>query len=339
MGKKLDLTGQKFGKLFVLNSDQYIYYSSGKRTASLCQCDCGNMKIASNNFLIQGVLNSCGCLVLENAVRLGKDIKKRIRFEPKIVSARRVFRHYKDGDLSFEEFFHLSQQNCLYCGQSPQNKQQENKRNPKSYLYGNDDGVFIYNGLDRIDSTIGHTKNNVVTCCSNCNYAKNNMSLEYFKNYVTRLFATERIMPEEHRRQSLLIDVSTLYRIENYSLASSVRSTFNRGKGYYKDGGLKIDQFYQLTQLNCFYCNLPPSNINNKAQISKGYSQYAKDTGNFIYNGLDRLDNALKHNWSNVVACCKRCNFAKSDRTFDDFLAWIDIIEQNYDNWQFFGIQ
>ena len=42
MGKKLDLTGQRFGKLVVIEKAE----SKNKQSRWLCQCDCGNTKIA-----------------------------------------------------------------------------------------------------------------------------------------------------------------------------------------------------------------------------------------------------------------------------------------------------
>lgn len=58
MGKLKDLTGQRFGKLTVIEKVDYI----GKNTRWICKCDCGNIvKIQSNN-LLTGNTKSCGCL-------------------------------------------------------------------------------------------------------------------------------------------------------------------------------------------------------------------------------------------------------------------------------------
>ena len=45
--------------------------------------------------------------------------------------------------------------------------------------------------------------------------------------------------------------------------------------------------------------------------------------GDFTYNGIDRVDNALGYTTGNVVPCCKQCNHAKSDMPYADFMAWI----------------
>ena len=58
MGKFIDLTGKRFGRLIVIQrTDQY---QSG-HIAWLCRCDCGNVAVVSGNRLKQGVTKSCGC--------------------------------------------------------------------------------------------------------------------------------------------------------------------------------------------------------------------------------------------------------------------------------------
>ncbi len=55
--KKLDLTGQRFGKLTVLTPAENI----GSRTAWLCRCDCGNETVVKTSRLRDGRTVSCGC--------------------------------------------------------------------------------------------------------------------------------------------------------------------------------------------------------------------------------------------------------------------------------------
>lgn len=65
MGKKLDLVGQRFGRLVVLSKAEE---NSHGRTRFNCQCDCGNAKIAIGSLLNNGGVRSCGCLV-SDAIR------------------------------------------------------------------------------------------------------------------------------------------------------------------------------------------------------------------------------------------------------------------------------
>lgn len=57
--KKLDLTGQRFGKLTVLGPAENV----GGRTAWLCQCDCGRQIVIKTCHLRAGHTSSCGCLM------------------------------------------------------------------------------------------------------------------------------------------------------------------------------------------------------------------------------------------------------------------------------------
>jgi hypothetical protein len=67
-----DLTGQRFGRLFVLRaSDLPKPEANGNRLGWLCRCDCGNEVIRSNKALrlSNGKVKSCGCLLRETAVK------------------------------------------------------------------------------------------------------------------------------------------------------------------------------------------------------------------------------------------------------------------------------
>ncbi len=44
------------------------------------------------------------------------------------------------------------------------------------------------------------------------------------------------------------------------------------------------------------------------------------------YNGIDRLDNRHGYEAGNVVSCCHDCNRAKSDKTLDEFRAWVSLV-------------
>lgn len=54
-----DLTGNKYGKLTVINRAA----NRGRRTYWLCKCECGNTKEVRGDHLTSGKINSCGCIV------------------------------------------------------------------------------------------------------------------------------------------------------------------------------------------------------------------------------------------------------------------------------------
>lgn len=56
---RIDLSGQKFGKLTVVK-----YAGKDKRNRALfyCKCECGNSKVVRGNHIAKGSIKSCGCL-------------------------------------------------------------------------------------------------------------------------------------------------------------------------------------------------------------------------------------------------------------------------------------
>lgn len=62
MGKKVDLTGMRFGRLTVLNDEGM---AKNKHYQWKCRCDCGNITIVGMSNLKSGTTSSCGCLQSE----------------------------------------------------------------------------------------------------------------------------------------------------------------------------------------------------------------------------------------------------------------------------------
>lgn len=58
MAKALNITGQRFGKLVALSKAN----SRSGKTYWLCQCDCGNQKEIQTSHLVNGLIQSCGCI-------------------------------------------------------------------------------------------------------------------------------------------------------------------------------------------------------------------------------------------------------------------------------------
>lgn len=58
-----DLTGQKFGKLTVINFDHWKDSKNGHRDRIWkCKCECGNYCLVNHRYLRCGDTNSCGCI-------------------------------------------------------------------------------------------------------------------------------------------------------------------------------------------------------------------------------------------------------------------------------------
>lgn len=69
MGRLINLVGQRFGKLVVLERD-YNYpiqhNLQNKKAYWKCQCDCGKQKTVQGNNLRNGDVSSCGCKTIRN---------------------------------------------------------------------------------------------------------------------------------------------------------------------------------------------------------------------------------------------------------------------------------
>lgn len=66
MGKFIDLTGQKYNRLFVAERASDHVFPNGKKEARWkCICDCGNEVFVAASHLKSGHTKSCGCYALE----------------------------------------------------------------------------------------------------------------------------------------------------------------------------------------------------------------------------------------------------------------------------------
>jgi CDP-6-deoxy-D-xylo-4-hexulose-3-dehydrase len=171
----VDITGNKYGKLTAIkyhrSTNGYIIWTF--------RCECGVEKILNTQKVKDGRIKTCGC---------GKRLKQKSPLLKEYGHASSYFAYsiYRRGakkrklnfDITFEEFKNICSQNCFYCGTSPSNILKSRNNN----------GDFIYNGIDRINSNIGYQKDNIRPSCFQCNRAKNTMSDIEFKNWINRTF-------------------------------------------------------------------------------------------------------------------------------------------------------
>lgn len=68
MGKFIDISGQRFGRLTVIKRAK----NRGEATAWLCRCDCGNEKVIRTTSIKEGRTKSCGCF--NHEVRVNQKI-------------------------------------------------------------------------------------------------------------------------------------------------------------------------------------------------------------------------------------------------------------------------
>lgn len=176
-GRRLDVTGQTFGRLTALRIDEKKTAKT-KRTYWVCSCSCGNTTSTTIGKLRSGHTISCGCRKKDGA---GGRIP-RPHNAAKIDSLFSLYKtHAKQRNYEFmlsrSEFANILQQNCVYCGNRPAQEIGQNKRSEP----------FYYNGIDRVNNKLGYTQDNCVACCKWCNYAKGTKSRDEFFAHMLRI--------------------------------------------------------------------------------------------------------------------------------------------------------
>ena len=179
--KRIDLSGKRINKLLVLNfSHSHIQPSGQKRAVWNVRCDCGVEKKMSNGTLSSGRIISCGC----EGAKLRKLGTNKKPFGE--ANFNYIFLQYKhraksknwEFEFTKDSFREVITKKCVYCNSIGQEYRINRSQN----------GKFISNGIDRIDSSKGYTVENSVPCCKNCNVMKNNLELNEFINHIKKIY-------------------------------------------------------------------------------------------------------------------------------------------------------
>lgn len=165
--------GNRYSLLLVLDR---AGSNSQKQATWECVCDCGNKVVVSGVSLRRGWRKSCDCLRGE-----------RLTLPHGEASFNNLYGHYMRNasnrnihwGLTREDFRELTSQDCQYCGVKPVQVRGESS----GY-----NGLYKYNGIDRVDSSVGYTKKNVVPCCKECNMMKRSMPTKEFLLCIKRIY-------------------------------------------------------------------------------------------------------------------------------------------------------
>ena len=86
-----DITGQKYGKLTAIK----LYHTTRNGAFWLCQCECGNTCVVSEDNLKTGKTNSCGCTRASKRSLIGKKFGK-------LTVLAKTDERYSDGSILYE---------------------------------------------------------------------------------------------------------------------------------------------------------------------------------------------------------------------------------------------
>lgn len=180
--------GQEIGHLTLIDSLEERIGNRVKLTW-VCQCLCSSIiKIGqadlSRKFRAKHKV-SCGCRAKMGSFiqdrQKGAMISKIQRYAD---TARR--RGYKYG-LTYEESSALFSQNCSYCKLPPDSKLASSIGPKRRSTFPDEILNMKVCGIDRIDNSKDYTTDNCVSCCTICNRAKNDSSVEDFQGWIERI--------------------------------------------------------------------------------------------------------------------------------------------------------
>ena len=134
---------------------------------------------AKASCLKKGTTDSCGCQTpMKRSLNARKEFGE-AAFQALYMQYKRNAT-YRNHEFSLDEetFRQITKMKCFYCGKGPSQISKSRFNN----------GDYVYNGIDRIDSSMGYIESNVVPCCGQCNYAKRDLNIEEFYQWITNLF-------------------------------------------------------------------------------------------------------------------------------------------------------
>lgn len=171
--KYKSLIGERFGKLVVtkLSREEKRKRAQGSITIWFyeCRCDCGGAVILCRDALMYNIkrqrgTQSCGCVLSDRRRKEG-------------TAFRRLFIDYQNGakrrgvtwELTEEQFKTLTSSPCHYTGIMPSSQSRAKSGE-----------IYWYNGVDRVDNTIGYLWSNCVPCCADINFMKTDLPYDKF---------------------------------------------------------------------------------------------------------------------------------------------------------------
>ena len=173
--------GARLGMLTMLHEDGMQKTRWGSHRLYRFRCDCGKKLVRTWG----SPGRSCGCQ-RDAAARINGLISSSL--PPGEAAFNSLYSNYREGavhrglvfELSKEEFKVLTQQVCYYCGCPPSLYYRRVRKiaPPTSYRY---------NGVDRLDNSLGYTQGNSVPCCKTCNRAKQQMGEFEFYQWIGRV--------------------------------------------------------------------------------------------------------------------------------------------------------
>jgi 5-methylcytosine-specific restriction endonuclease McrA len=162
--------GREFGLLVAVKE---VRRSSSGSHVWLFRCQCGreierHLSNVVQTSKIPGVIQSCGeCVKKAPESRAFVQWNRQIKYDGHVSS------------LTYEQWLSIVKEPCDYCGTEPTARS----------MPGAPSVVYKLSGIDRINSKLEYDLPNCAPCCSKCNRAKGDMSVEEFLDHVDKIHA------------------------------------------------------------------------------------------------------------------------------------------------------
>jgi len=296
-----DLTNQVFGKLTAVKFNGFKYYESGSRSTTwICRCECGREKIALSSPLKKGESWHCGCQLKRVSNLVGQKYGK--------LTVLAI-----EGEFRSNDTLYLCECECGKKVTRKHNSLSGNKTKSCG-CYAVDDLTGKEFGQLKVLARGIQTTNRgrlFWVCECSCGTVKEIDGAALKSGATISCGCYQRTLGQtraQSRDRIKLLEEKLLY-------------TYQRGAKA-RNYSFQLDEeiFFQLVHSPCHYCGKTESNE------SKDY--YVKDVS-IKYNGIDRIDNNLGYEVSNVVPCCSTCNRMKLERTKEEYMDWINRIVKN----------
>jgi len=313
--------GKKVGRLTIISIFRK-YNEDGSRGHLYCECkcDCGGTKTTRKNLLAcsKGYTQSCGCLQRENMAKIRPEtldlvgekygkllVKSKAKTTITQGKHRELYKSYWNcvcecGNKCVVSTNNLRMGKTQSCGCI--------KSELKEDLSGKRFGKWIVLKEYRpFSSGRKHQKGFEWLCKCDCGE-------ERFVKQFSLLSGGSKSCGCLQRETAKLPEGEAAF---NGLFGIYARGAKDRGYDFV----LTKEEFKKLTKGKCFYCGSEPD-----YHMKRDCSSYSSD---YVYNGIDRIDNTKGYFPQNCVSCCRVCNFMKSKIPFDAFVEHIKKMAKN----------
>lgn len=314
-GKYIDLTGQRFGKLVILQKSEEKSASHG--CVWLCKCDCGKEVLASTSVLNSGKKKSCGCLRTEvNHSRLtdltGQRFGRLVVIEKTFGPNHRTLWHCKCdcGGETFTKPSDLTRGVTKSCGCLSAEHTVQLGKSHLIDLTGRKFGKLTV--LERIGETLSYR------CKCECGNEKI-VNGDLLRSGRTKSCGClKKLAPNKKadREEAML-------RVEYSAIKKR-----NKSKGFKEV--LTFSEFSKIVHKPCYYCGKAYSKEIKDDSHTRTHNKHQVSSQVLHISGIDRLDSSQGYIYSNCVPCCSVCNTAKLEMDVKDFKEWIILV---YNHW------